>query len=464
MAEFRIETDSLGRVEVPAEALWGAQTERARTLFTIGGELMPREMIAPYAVLKKGCALANLEAGKLAEGKAGLIVRVCDEIIAGQHHDMFPLSVWISGSGTQFNMNVNEVIANRCSQLADTPVGSGEPVHPNDHANKSQSTNDNFPSVMQMATAIEVTKKLIPSASLLRDALSAKAEAWGDVVKIGRTHMQDATPLTLGQEFSGYASMLDDDVRRLGAALADVYGLPLGGTAVGTGVNAHPSFASDAIRHIAELTGLPFAPASNRFAAQGSHDALVQFSGTLKTLANSLNKIACDVRLLGCGPRAGIGELILPANEPGSSIMPGKVNPTQCEALAMVALQVLGNDLAATLGGTAGSLEMNAYKPLMVRNVLHSVRILADAMDSFRTHLVDGLEVDRERIATHLANSLMLVTPLAPAIGYENAAKIARHAHENGLRLKEAALELNLVSEEEFDRLVVPENMITPRD
>ena len=464
MAEFRIETDSLGQVEVPADALWGAQTERARTLFTIGDEPMPREMIKPYAILKKGCALANLEAGKLPEDKAGLIVRVCDEIINGQHHDMFPLSVWISGSGTQFNMNVNEVIANRCSQLAGEPVGSGSPVHPNDHANKSQSTNDNFPSVMQVAVVLEVTNRLIQSATLLRDALSAKAEAWNDIVKIGRTHMQDATPLTLGQEFSGYVSMLDDNARRIKTALADVYALPLGGTAVGTGVNAHPSFAADAIRRIADLTGLPFVPAANRFATQGSHDALVQFSATLKTLANSLNKIACDIRLLGCGPRAGIGELILPANEPGSSIMPGKVNPTQCEALAMVALQVLGNDLAVTLGGTSGALEMNAYKPLIIRNVLHSVRILADSMDSFCTHLVDGLEVDRERIATHLSNSLMLVTPLAPAIGYENAARIARYAHEKGLRLKEAALELGLVSEEEFDRLVVPEKMITPRD
>jgi fumarate hydratase, class II len=464
MTEFRIEKDSLGPVEVPAHALWGAQTERARTLFTIGSEPMPHEMIVPYAILKKGCALANRKADKLSRENTDLIVRVCDEIIDGQHHDMFPLSVWISGSGTQFNMNVNEVIANRCSQLAGEPVGTGKPVHPNDHANKSQSTNDNFPSVMQMAVAIGVKNRLLNSITLLRDALSAKAEAWREIVKIGRTHMQDATPLTLGQEFSGYVSMLDDNARRIETALADVYSLPLGGTAVGTGVNAHPSFAVDAVRCIADLTGLPFVPAANRFAAQGSHDALVQFSGTLKTLANSLNKIACDIRLLGCGPRAGIGELVLPANEPGSSIMPGKVNPTQCEALTMVALQVLGNDLATTLGGTSGTLEMNAYKPLIIRNVLHSVRILADGMDSFRTYLVDGLEVDRERIATHLGNSLMLVTPLATAIGYENAARIARHAHENGLRLKEAALELKLVSEEDFDRLVVPEKMITPQD
>ncbi|MBG0791606.1 MAG: class II fumarate hydratase [Desulfovibrionaceae bacterium] len=462
MSEYRIERDSLGRVNVPADALWGAQTERARRLFAIGLDPMPREMIAPYAVLKKACALANRDAGKLSGEAADLIARACDEIIDGLHADMFPLGVWISGSGTQFNMNVNEVIANRCSQLTGEPLGSGKPVHPNDHANQSQSTNDNFPSAMHMAVVIEVTKRLVGSATRLRDALSAKAGAWTDIVKIGRTHMQDATPLTLGQEFSGYAALMDDNLSRIRAALADVYALPLGGTAVGTGINAHASFAGDAIQYIAELTGLPFVPAANRFAAQGSHDALVQFSATLKTLANSLNKIACDIRLLGCGPRAGIGELVLPANEPGSSIMPGKVNPTQCEALSMVALQVMGNDLAATLGGTAGTLEMNACKPLIARNVLHSVRILSDAMDGFRTHLVEGLAPDRERIAAHVAESLMLVTPLATAIGYENAARIARHAHENGLGLKRAALELGLVDEAEFDRLVRPETMTGP--
>ena len=439
MAEFRIEKDSLGEVKVPAEALWGAQTERARALFAIGNDPMPRELIKPYALLKKGCALANRDAGKLPAETAELIARACDEIADGRHADMFPLSVWISGSGTQFNMNVNEVIANRCSQLAGHPLGSGRPVHPNDHANKSQSTNDNFPSAMHMAVVIETNNRLLESITGLRDALSAKAEAWKDIVKTGRTHMQDATPLTLGQEFSGYAAMLTDNLERVRTALEDVYALPLGGTAVGTGINTHASFAGDAVRHVADLTGLPFVPAANRFAAQGSHDALVQFSGTLKTLANSLNKIASDIRLLGCGPRTGIGELVLPANEPGSSIMPGKVNPTQCEAMTMVAFQVLGNDLAVTLGGTSGALEMNAYKPLIIRNILHSLRILPDAMDGFRAHLVEGLEPDRKRIAAHLGSSLMLITPLATAIGYENAARIARHAHENGLGLKESA-------------------------
>lgn len=464
MTEFRIETDSLGDVHVPSDALWGAQTQRALSLFTIGDELMPREMIVPYAILKKGCALANRDAGKLPNETADLIVHVCDEIIDGQHRDMFPLPVWISGSGTQCNMNVNEVIANRCSQLAGEPLGSKKPVHPNDHVNKSQSTNDNFPSVMYMTVAIEVNSTLVTSVAHLKSTFSAKSEAWRDIVKIGRTHMQDATPLTLGQEFSGYAAMLADNLQRITTALAEVFRLPLGGTAVGTGINAHPSFAKDAITHIAKLTDLPFAPAYNRFASQGSHDALIQLSATLKTLANSLNKIASDIRLLGCGPRAGIGELILPANEPGSSIMPGKVNPTQCEALTMVAMQVMGNDAAVTLGGTSGTLEMNAYKPLIIRNILYSIRILSDAMNSFRVNLLEGLEPNRERITTHLGNSLMLITALAPAIGYENAAKIAHHAHEEGLTLKESALRLELVSEAEFDRLVIPEKMTTPRD
>lgn len=464
MTEYRIETDSLGDVRVPADALWGAQTQRALSLFAIGSETMPREMLVPYAILKKACALANGDAGKLSADRRDLIVQACDEIIAGQHHDMFPLPVWISGSGTQFNMNVNEVIANRCSQLANQPLGSGNPVHPNDHANLSQSTNDNFPSVMHVAVITEFNDSLFSSISQLEETFSAKSEAWKDIVKIGRTHMQDATPLTLGQEFSGYADMLADNLVRLENAAEDICKLPLGGTAVGTGINAHAGFAEAAISYISDLTGLPFEPTQNRFAAQGSHDALVHFSAALKTLANSLNKIASDIRLLGCGPRAGIGELALPANEPGSSIMPGKVNPTQSEALTMVALQVIGNDLAVTLGGTSGSLEMNAYKPLIIRNILHSMRILADAMDSFRVNLVEGLEPDRERIAEHLGNSLMLVTALVPAIGYEKAAKIARHAHEKGQTLKESALELELVSEEEFDRIVAPETMIGPRD
>ncbi|WP_338668729.1 class II fumarate hydratase [Pseudodesulfovibrio methanolicus] len=460
---FRIETDSLGEVRVPEEALWGAQTQRALTLFTIDGELMPREMIRAYAILKKGCALANGGAGKLDAERRDLIVAACDEILDGQHADMFPLPVWISGSGTQFNMNVNEVVANRCSQLAGRPMGSKEPVHPNDHVNMSQSTNDNFPTVMYMAVANEIIDRLLPSLTAMRQELSAKAGAWAEIVKIGRTHMQDATPLTLGQEFSGYASMLEDDERRIRAALETVFELTLGGTAVGTGVNSWPGFAEAAIGHIAELSGLPFVPARNRFAAQGSHDALVHVSAALKTLAGSLNKIASDIRLLSCGPRAGLGELIIPANEPGSSIMPGKVNPTQCEALTMVSLQAVANDLAVTLGGTGGVLEMNVYKPLIVRNVLHSVRLLGDGMNSFTEHLLKGLEPDRGRIAAHVAHSLMLVTALTPVIGYDKSAKIALHAHKTGQSLREAALELGFVTAEEFDRVVVPEEMIRPK-
>jgi len=460
---FRIETDSLGEVRVPEEALWGAQTQRALQLFTIDGELMPREMIRAYAILKKGCALANGEAGKLDTERRDLIVTVCDEILAGQHADMFPLPVWISGSGTQFNMNVNEVIANRCSHLADRRVGSKEPVHPNDHVNMSQSTNDNFPTAMYMAVANEIIERLLPSITTMREELSGKAKAWDGIVKIGRTHMQDATPLTLGQEFSGYASLLEDDEKRIRTALESVFELTLGGTAVGTGVNSWPGFAEAAIGHIADLSGLPFVPARNRFAAQGSHDALVHVSAALKTLANSLNKVASDIRLLACGPRAGLGELVIPANEPGSSIMPGKVNPTQCEALTMVSLQVVANDLAVTLGGTGGVLEMNVYKPLIVRNALHSVRLLGDGMHSFTEHLLKGLEPDRERIAAHVSHSLMLVTALTPVIGYDKSAKIALHAHKTGQSLREAALELGFVSAEEFDRVVVPETMIHPK-
>ena len=464
MADVRIETDSLGTVEVPADRLWGAQTQRALTLFAIGNDPMPPEMIEAYAILKKGCALANHGAGRLSRERRDLIVRVCDEILAGEHRDMFPLSVWISGSGTQFNMNVNEVIANRCSQLDGQVPGSKVPVHPNDHVNLSQSTNDNFPSAMFMAAALGVVRRLIPAVNALHASFAARAEEWRDIVKIGRTHMQDATPLTLGQEFSGYAGLLADNAARVEAALAGVYTLPLGGTAVGTGINAYAGFDADAIGHIAGLTGLPFTPAPNKFAVQGSHDGLVHLSGALKTLAASLHKIACDIRLLACGPRAGLGELILPANEPGSSIMPGKVNPTQCEALTMVAMQAMANDLAVTLGGSGGMLEMNVYKPLMIFNVMNSIRTLADAMDSFRTHLMDGLRADRERIRAHTDRSLMLVTALNPVIGYEKSARIALHAHEKGITLREAALELGLISGEEFDRIVVPEQMVTPRD
>ncbi|WP_319541489.1 class II fumarate hydratase [uncultured Pseudodesulfovibrio sp.] len=463
MTKFRTETDSLGSIEVPEQALWGAQTQRALTLFRIDDERMPREMIVPYAILKKACALANHEKKHLDTKTKDLIVHVCDEIIDGQHHDMFPLPVWISGSGTQYNMNVNEVISNRCSQLAGQPLGSRNPVHPNDHINKSQSTNDNFPSVMYMTVAIQCFSLLIPSLRILKDSFFAKAETWNDIIKIGRTHMQDATPLTLGQEFSGYGTILKETLYRIDTALSELYVLPLGGTAVGTGINTHPGFDEDAINAIAKLTGLPFVPAANKFALQGSHDALVQFSATLKTLAVALNKIANDIRLLACGPRAGIAELILPANEPGSSIMPGKVNPTQCEALTMVAMQVIANDAAVTMGGTSGALQMNAYKPLIIRNVLHSIRLLTDGMRSFRKHLLEGLEPNLERIESNLAQSLMLVTALTPAIGYEKAASIAHHAHETGQTLKEAALELGMISEQEFELLVVPDTMLGPK-
>ena len=464
MGDVRIETDSLGPVEVPADALWGAQTQRALTLFAIGDDPMPREMVEAYAILKMGCALANHGAGKLSQEARDLIISVCEEILSGMHADMFPLSVWISGSGTQFNMNVNEVIANRCSQISGTPLGSKEPVHPNDHVNRSQSTNDNFPSAMYMAAAMGVVRNLIPSARALADRLTDLATGWDDIVKIGRTHMQDATPLTLGQEFSGFAGLINDNIVRLERALEDVYRLPLGGTAVGTGINAYPGFDVDAVGHIADMSGLPFVPAPNKFTVQGSHDALVHLSGCLKTLATSLYKVACDIRLLACGPRAGLGELILPANEPGSSIMPGKINPTQCEALSMVAIQVMANDQAVTLGGAGGILEMNVYKPLMIFNVMNSIRTMADAMNSFRANLLDGLTANRERIADLLGRSLMLVTALNPAIGYEKAAEIALHAHRTGATLKEAALALGHVTEDEFDRIVVPEQMIGPRD
>src|SRR5229473_2324007 len=363
MSAFRTETDSLGEVSVPADKLWGAQTQRSLEHFSIGTDLIPREMIVSYSILKKAAANANLAGGRLRPEAHDLIVQVCDEIIAGQHHDQFPLHVWMTGSGTQFNMNVNEVIANRCSQIAGQPLGSHKPVHPNDHVNMSQSSNDSFPTAMNVAAALGVKQRLMPAVQALRDALDAKARSWADIVKIGRTHLQDATPLTLGEEFSGYAGMLDDDLERLDLALRGVYRLALGGTAVGTGLNAEPGFDREVAAQIAQLTGLPFVTAPNKFAVQGAHDDLVQLSATLKTLAVSLYKLANDIRLLSCGPRAGLHELDIPANEPGSSIMPGKVNPTQCEALAMLAVQVMANDVAAAVGGAGGYLEMNVYKP-----------------------------------------------------------------------------------------------------
>jgi fumarate hydratase, class II len=459
-ADMRVEHDSMGDVPVPADKLWGAQTQRSLEHFSIGTDLMPREMIAAYAILKKSAANANHASQRLDEERRLLIVRVSDEILAGQHQDMFPLHVWMTGSGTQFNMNVNEVISNRCCQLAGTPLGSKMPVHPNDHVNMSQSSNDSFPSAMHIAVAVNVKQRIIPAVRQLRDAIHAKAEEWKDIVKIGRTHMQDATPLTLGQEWSGYASMLDDDVERIEDALKGVYRLALGGTAVGTGINAAPGFAEAVAAEIAALTGLPFVTAPNKFAVQGSHDALVQLSGCLRTLAVSLYKIANDIRLMSCGPRAGFAELLIPENEPGSSIMPGKVNPTQAEALTMIAVQVMANDVAAAFGGAGGYLEMNVYKPLIIFNLTRSITILSDGCTNFRKFLIEGTKPNLKKIKEYVDRSLMLVTALSPVIGYDKASKIAHYAMEDDLTLKDAALKLGFVTEEEFDRVVDPAKMV----
>jgi fumarate hydratase, class II len=458
----RQETDSLGVVEVPDDKLWGAQTQRSLKYFSIGADLMPREMITAYAILKKASAIANHDSGRLDDRGFGLIVQVCDEILAGRHLDMFPLHVWMTGSGTQFNMNVNEVISNRACQLAGTPLGGKTPVHPNDHANMSQSSNDTFPSAMYIAAAANVYGRLIPAVTALRDAIEAKARDWNDIIKIGRTHLQDATPLTLGQEWSGYAGMLTDNLDRIDAALPGLYRLALGGTAVGTGINAPLGFAEAAAAEIARLTGLPFVTAPNKFTVQGAHDALVQLSGTLRTLAVSLYKIANDIRLMACGPRAGFAELVLPENEPGSSIMPGKVNPTQCEALTMIAAQVMANDVAVGLGGAGGHLEMNVYKPLMIHNIAHSITILTDGCTNFREFLIEGVEPNLKKINEYVERSLMLVTALVPVIGYDKASQIAHQAMAHDLTLREAALELGVVSETDFDRIVDPAKMVRP--
>jgi fumarate hydratase, class II len=462
MTEARKETDSLGEVDVPADKLWGAQTQRSLEHFSIGADLIPREMITAYATLKKAAANANHAAGRLDDKRHELIVRVCDEILAGGHADMFPLHVWMTGSGTQFNMNVNEVISNRCCQIAGTPLGSKMPVHPNDHVNMSQSSNDSFPSAMNIAAAVNVKERLIPSVERLHDAIARKSDEWKNVVKIGRTHMQDATPLTLGQEWSGYAGMLADDLDRIEDALKGVYRLALGGTAVGTGINSAPGFDEAVAAEIAKLTALSFITAPNKFTVQGAHDALVQLSGTLRTLAVSLYKIANDVRLMSCGPRAGFAELLIPENEPGSSIMPGKVNPTQTEALTMIAVQVMANDVATGFGGAGGYLEMNVYKPLMIFNVTHSITILADGCTNFRKFLIEGTKPNLKKIQEYVERSLMLVTALAPVIGYDKASKIAHYAMDNDLTLKAAALKLGFVTEEEFDRVVDPSKMVKP--
>src|ERR1700692_4532838 len=462
MNDIRKEMDSLGEVDAPADKLWGAQTQRSLEHFSIGKDLMPREMIAAYAILKKAAVNANYAGKRLGEEQNRLIIEVCEEILAGQHQDMFPLHVWMTGSGTQFNMNVNEVISNRCCQLAGTPLGSHAPVHPTDHVNMAQSSNDSFPSAMYIAAAVNTKQRLIPAVTALRDAIATKSQAWSDIVKIGRTHMQDATPLTLGQEWSGYGGMLSDDLDRMEAALQGVYRLALGGTAVGTGINSAPGFAEAAAAEIAKLTGLPFVTAPNKFTVQGAHDAQVQLSGTLRTLAVSLYKIANDVRLMSCGPRAEFAELVIPENEPGSSIMPGKVNPTQAEALTMVAVQVMANDVAVGFGGASGYLEMNVYKPLMIHNITHSITIMTDGCTNFRKFLVEGAKPNAKKIKEYVDRSLMLVTALAPVIGYDKASKMAHYATDNDLTLKAAALKLGFVSEEEFDRVVDPTKMVRP--
>src|SRR6202522_2432393 len=461
-SSFRVESDSLGEVNVPTSKLWGAQTERSLEHFSIGNDLIPREMIAAYATLKKAAANANHAGKRLDDKRHNLIVEVCDEILGGQHEDMFPLHVWMTGSGTQFNMNVNEVISNRCCELAGTPLGSKAPVHPNDHVNMSQSSNDSFSSAMNIAAAVNVKERLIPAVTALRDSIAAKSAEWKDVVKIGRTHMQDATPITLGQEWSGYVGMLSDNLERIEDALHGVYRLALGGTAVGTGINAAPEFGAAAAAEIAKLTRLPFVSASNKFTVQGAHDALVQLCGTLRTSAVSLYKMANDIRLMSCGPRAGFAELVIPANEPGSSIMPGKVNPTQAEALTMIAAQVMANDVAVGLGGAGGYLEMNVYKPLIIFNITHSITILTDGCTNFRRFLVEGTKPNLKKIKEYVDRSLMLVTALAPVIGYDKASKIAHYAMDHDLTLKAAALKLGFVTEEEFDRVVDPKRMVQP--
>lgn len=452
----------MGEIQVRSDRYWGAQTERSLYYFSIGSDSIPPEVIKAFAILKKAAAQTNSELGKLPEDKAKLITQAAEEILAGNLDGNFPLRVWMTGSGTQCNMNVNEVIANRGIEIAGGVMGSKNPIHPNDHVNMSQSSNDTFPTAMHIASAVAIKERLIPKVTKMRDALQAKAEEFAAIVKIGRTHLQDAVPLTLGQEFSGYVAQLDADIARIENALPDLYELALGGTAVGTGLNAPKGFAELAAGKIAELTGLPFVSAPNKFAALAAHDAVVMASGALKTLACSLMKIANDIRWLGSGPRCGLGELILPANEPGSSIMPGKVNPTQCEAMTMVAAQVIGYDTAIGVAGSQGSFELNTFKPMMVFNLIQSINIMADSCNNFTDFLLVGLEVNRKQIDSYLESSLMLVTALSPKIGYDKAAKVAHHAHEKDLTLKEACLELGYVSAEEFDAIIEPFSMAHP--
>jgi fumarate hydratase, class II len=458
----RTESDSMGKMEVPADRYYGAQTARSLIHFAIGKDTMPPELISAFGVLKKAAALVNQDLGKLTPEKSRLIVHAADEVIAGKLHEHFPLRIWQTGSGTQTNMNVNEVISNRAIEISGGAMGSKKPIHPNDDVNMSQSSNDTFPTAMHIAAATETARRLLPAIKNLRDTLDAKAKAFAGIVKIGRTHLQDATPLTVGQEFSGWVSLLERDEERINTALGGLYDLAIGGTAVGTGLNAHPEFAERAAHKISELTGLPFRSHPNKFAALSAHDEIVFASGALKTLAASLMKIANDIRWLASGPRCGLGELTLPENEPGSSIMPGKVNPTQCEALTMVATQVMGNDAAIGFAGSQGNFELNVYKPVMIFNYLHSVELLADACNSFVEHCAHGIEVNREQIDRYVKNSLMLVTALAPKIGYDNAAKVAHTAHREHSSLRAAAIKLGLITGEEFDALVRAEDMTHP--
>ncbi len=458
----RTETDTMGSIEVPADRYWGAQTQRSLEHFKIGGERFPREFIRALGLVKKACAQVNRELGLLPADKTDAIIRAADEVIAGALDDHFPLVIWQTGSGTQTNMNANEVIANRANELLGGVLGSKKPVHPNDDVNRSQSSNDVFPTAMHVAEVEQLEGRLIPAVAALRGALDAKARAFADIVKIGRTHLQDATPITLGQEISGWVAMLDHALAGLRAGLSALGELAIGGTAVGTGLNAPADFGERVAAAIERLAGRTFTSAPNKFQALASHEADLQASGALRMLAASLTKIANDVRWMASGPRSGLGEITIPENEPGSSIMPGKVNPTQCEALTMVCAQVSGNDVAVGIGGASGNFELNVYKPLIVSNLLRSTRLLSDAVESFRIHCVEGIEPRPERIADHLGNSLMLVTALAPHIGYDRAAQIAKRAHKDGSTLREAALALGYVTAEEFDRLVRPEDMVKP--
>jgi fumarate hydratase class II len=460
--QTRIESDSMGTIEVPVDRYYGAQTARSLIHFDIGRDTMPPELIRAFGILKKAAALVNQDLGKLAADKARLIAQAADEVIAGKLDDHFPLRIWQTGSGTQTNMNANEVISNRAIEISGGVMGSKKPVHPNDDVNMSQSSNDTFPTAMHIAAASRVAEVLIPAVERLCDAIQAKARQFQDVVKIGRTHLMDATPLTVGQEMSGWANQLDRDVERLKQVLPGLYDLAIGGTAVGTGLNSHPEFAERAAKKIAELTQLPFKSHPNKFAALSAHDELVFASGALKTLGASLMKIANDIRWLASGPRGGLGELMLPENEPGSSIMPGKVNPTQSEAMTMVAVQVFGNDAAIGFAGSQGNFQLNVFKPVMIHNFLNSVRLLADACRSFTEHCVEGMQLDAQRIDQNVKNSLMLVTALSPKIGYDKAAQIAHKAHHERLSLRDAALKLGFLTGEEFDEIVRPETMTHP--